>query len=239
MENSVARQENVSNSLRLLRRVSISELVYEQVHEKILSGELQPGEHMNENRLAASVGVSRASVREALRQLEKDGLIEITKNKGAFVRDMPPEEAWDLYDVRASLEALAAELAATNRTDDDLRLLAQCLQRSEHSISLADAASVFHSAVNFHRLVAVMSGSRNVLEMLKGIWGQITLFRRKFPRLSPGKSNESVEKRIFSAIQNRNAEEASALMRAYVLDGKDEMIKLTGNSPEGHRTKNH
>ncbi|MER9025592.1 GntR family transcriptional regulator [Mesorhizobium sp. M0815] len=224
------RQESVSSSLKLLRRVSISELVYEQVHEKILSGELQPGKHMNENRLAGSLGVSRASVREALRQLEKDGLIEITKNKGPFVRDVPPEEAWALYDVRASLEALAAELAAKNRTDADLRLLAQCLHSSECSIILADAASVFDNAVNFHRLVAEMSDSQIVLKMLKMIWGQIALFRKKFPQLSPGQSNDSVEKRIFSAIHDRNSKEASVLMRAYILDAKDQMIRRTAKN---------
>ncbi|MCA1441929.1 GntR family transcriptional regulator [Ensifer sp. IC4062] len=239
MENTKRGQENVSTCLELLRGVSISELVYEQVRQRILSGELQVGQHINEKRLAASLGVSRASVREALRQLEKDGLIEITKNKGPFVRDMPPEEAWELYDVRASLEALAAELAAKNRSDSDLRLLAQCLQGSEHSISVTDEALVFESPLNFHRLIAVMSGSHNVLEMLKGVWGQIALFRRKFPRLGPGVSGDSVEERIVSAIQNRNAEQASALMRSFVLDGKDEMIKIAQNYPEKHRTKNH
>ncbi|THK36723.1 GntR family transcriptional regulator [Ensifer sp. MPMI2T] len=225
MENGETAKPSVSSSFHVLRNVSISELVYQQVHEKILSGELQPGEHMNENRLAASLGVSRASVREALRQLEKDGLIEITKNKGPFVRDMPSEEAWELYDIRASLEGLAAELAAKNRTDEDLRLLTQCLENMDLAIDRGDEAGIFQYAVEFHRIVAATSGSQNLFNMLNGVWGRLVLFRSKFSRLHLGDPGSAEEKRILAAIQGRDAEAASALMRAHIIGGKEGLMK--------------
>ncbi|WP_349963196.1 GntR family transcriptional regulator [Rhizobium sp. ZPR3] len=225
MRNGDSENKSVSSSLHVLRNVSISELVYQQVHEKILSGELFPGEHMNENRLAAALGVSRASVREALRQLEKDSLVEITKNRGPFVRDMPPEEAWELYDIRASLEALAAELAAKRRTDEDLHLLAKCLENMDRSIEDGDEAGIFQYAVEFHRIVAAMSGSQNLVDMLKGVWGRLVLFRSKFSRLHLGDPGSTEEKRILAAIQAGDAEAASALMRAHIIGGKEGLMK--------------
>ncbi|WP_237143691.1 GntR family transcriptional regulator [Phyllobacterium zundukense] len=152
-------------------------------------------------------------------------MIEITKNKGPFVRDMPPEEAWELYDIRACLEALAAELAAKNRTENDLNLLAQCLENMDRAIDRGDEAAIFEYAVNFHRIVAAMSGSQNLVEMLKGVWGQIVLFRRKFSRLGLGEPGNIEEKRVLSAIRDRKAEEAAALMRAHVLGGKEGLMR--------------
>ncbi|MER9351559.1 GntR family transcriptional regulator [Mesorhizobium sp. M0227] len=225
MQSGEREQGNLNSSLQLLRNVSISELVYRQVHEKILLGELLPGEHMNENRLAASLGVSRPSVREALRQLEKDGLIEITKNKGPFVRDMPPEEAWELYDIRASLEALAAELAAKNRTDEDLKLLTQCLRNMDQAIERGEEPAIFDHAVNFHRLVAAMSGSQNLVDMLKSVWGRLVLFRSKFSRLHLGDPGSAEERRILAAIQARDTEAASTLMKAHIIGGKQGLMK--------------
>ncbi|MER9468963.1 GntR family transcriptional regulator [Mesorhizobium sp. M0482] len=225
MQSGEREQGNLNSSLQLLRNVSISELVYRQVHEKILLGELLPGEHMNENRLAGSLGVSRPSVREALRQLEKDGLIEITKNKGPFVRDMPQEEAWELYDIRASLEALAAELAAKNRTDEGLKLLTQCLRNMDRAIERGEEPAIFDQAVNFHRLVAAMSGSQSLVDMLKSVWGRLVLFRSKFSRLHLGESGNTEERRILAAIQERNAEAASALMKAHIIGGKEGLMK--------------
>ncbi|MCA1441910.1 GntR family transcriptional regulator [Ensifer sp. IC4062] len=225
MAESDSGTERVSSSLHVLRNVSISELVYQQVHQKILSGDLQPGEHMNENRLAASLEVSRASVREALRQLEKDGLIEITKNKGPFVRDMPSEEAWELYDIRASLEGLAAELAAKNRTEYDLGRLTQCLENMDRAIARGDEAGIFDYAVDFHRIVAAMSGSQNLVNMLTGVWGRLVLFRSKFSRLHLGEPGNSEEKRILAAIRDRDGEAASALMKAHITGGKEGLMK--------------
>lgn len=225
MSTSEDEKESVSSTLHVLRNVSISELVYQQMHEKLLSGELLPGEHMNENRLAASLGVSRASVREALRQLEKDGLIEITKNRGPFVRDMPPEEAWELYDIRASLEALAAELAAKNRTEYDLGRLTQCLENMDRAIGRGDEVGIFDYAVDFHRIVAAMSASQSLLDMLTGVWGRLVLFRSKFSRLHLGEKGSAEEKLILAAIRDRDADVASALMSAHILGGKQALMK--------------
>ncbi|MER9025607.1 GntR family transcriptional regulator [Mesorhizobium sp. M0815] len=225
MRESEREQGSLNSALKLLRNVSISELVYQQVHERILLGELLPGEHMNENRLATALGVSRPSVREALRQLEKDGLIEITKNKGPFVRDMPPEEAWELYDIRASLEALAAELAAKNRTENDLSLLAQCLKNMDGAIARGEEPAIFDHAVNFHRLVAAMSGSQNLVDMLKSVWGRLVLFRSKFSRLHLGEPGNTEEKRILAAIQERDADAASALMKTHIIGGKEGLMR--------------
>jgi DNA-binding GntR family transcriptional regulator len=108
-------QEHLSPSLELavLQSRTLPQLVQQDIEQLILSGELRAGERLNEVAIARRLGVSRGPIREALRTLKEAGLLRFEKMRGMAVRDITPEEASDIYQLRACLEALICERATT------------------------------------------------------------------------------------------------------------------------------
>ena len=119
----------------------------------IIVGDLAPGERLFEDRLAEQLGVSRNPVREALRALEGTGLVEVVPRRGAYVSRFEPHRARQLLELRAVLESYAAELAASNRTDNDLVAMRQCIEHGRKATAENDvvAAAGYHR--DFHKLV--------------------------------------------------------------------------------------
>src|SRR6187399_1033212 len=114
----------VDNSMRIS---SVAAPVRQQVlasfRSAILSGRFQPGDRLIEKELCELTGASRTSVREALRQLETEGLVDMVPNKGPIVASIDPQQARSIYQVRAALESLAGSLFATNATPAQIRML--------------------------------------------------------------------------------------------------------------------
>ena len=113
----------------------------------IIAGDLAPGERLYEDRLAELLGVSRNPVREALRALEGTGLVEVVPRRGAYVSRFEPHRARQLLELRQVLESYAAELAAANRTDDDLVAMRECIERGRK----ATARNAVVEAAGYHR----------------------------------------------------------------------------------------
>jgi DNA-binding GntR family transcriptional regulator len=139
---------SVGSSHRTLR-----EVVSDEIRQMIITGDLAPGERLFEDRLAEQLGVSRNPVREALRALEGTGLVEVTPRRGAYVSRFEPDSARQLLELRAVLESYAAELAASNRTDDDLMAMRQCIEHGRKATAENDvvAAAGYHR--DFHKLI--------------------------------------------------------------------------------------
>src|SRR3954452_10317773 len=109
-----------------------SDLAYTQVRDLILSGELQPGAVLPQATLAGAIGMSTTPLREALRRLKQEGLVELDAHRDARVAPLDATEARDLLELRLALDPLAASLAAHRRTDDDLAAIADGLERLEN-----------------------------------------------------------------------------------------------------------
>lgn len=108
---------------------SLRDRAYQELRRRIVSTELAPGQRLVERDLAAELEVSRIPLREALRLLEADGLVVLVPHKGALVSPFTPADVRDLFDVRESLEALAARLTAERRDDAGLARLKAGLPR--------------------------------------------------------------------------------------------------------------
>jgi DNA-binding GntR family transcriptional regulator len=119
------------DTLQLRRGNTLAYKVYEKVKDRILSGELQPGARLKDDELARTFGVSNTPVREAMGELEKDGLIETIPYRGRFVKKMSIEETREVYDVRMALEALAARLAVERITESQLAEMQEAVERFE------------------------------------------------------------------------------------------------------------
>jgi len=128
--------------LRIARDLpTLRDLTTDKLREAIMAQRFKPGQHLVERDLCEQTGVSRSSVREALRHLEAEGLVERRGNRGLFVASITPDEARQVYEVRAAIEPEMARLFAARATEEDLAALSAtlvALERASRSRVIAD-----------------------------------------------------------------------------------------------------
>src|SRR5258706_336165 len=122
-----------ASTFELLRSLTLSGLVQEEILRGIKTGELTEGAKLNEIELAERLGISRSPVREAFRALEEAGLVRLEKNRGVFIRALSDEEAAELYAVRAGLDEMAGRLLAPRVTPEQLKELKKLVTQLETS----------------------------------------------------------------------------------------------------------
>lgn len=193
---------------------------YHSVRELIMSGDLHPGEALAQAQLAADLGVSLTPMREALRKLEAEGLITIDAHRNAKVAPLTAREATDLFQVRERLDPMAALLAASNRTDDDI---AQIRRAADRMKPLTDTADLQALAAHreFHRAIYRASHNDLLIGMLESLWDkadryrQIGLASRKDSAADKSRVAREHE-RIMQAVIDGNAEAAEREMTDHV-----------------------
>lgn len=165
------------NKLGLQNYKPLREIVFEYLRNSILKGELEPGERLMELQLAEQLGVSRTPIREAIRKLELEGLVEMIPRKGAYVADLSIKDVLDVLEVRMFLEGLAAYLAAERMTDDDIDELKNILKKFEDSIDNKDRESMILLDNQFHD--KIIEGSRNnkLIQIVQSLHEQFQRFR--------------------------------------------------------------
>jgi len=129
---------------------TLREVVADEIRDMIRRGDLQPGERLLEDRLAEELGVSRNPVREALRALENTGLVEVRPRRGAHVATLDPERAVELLELRAELEAFAAQLAARRRTPEQLDEIRAVLDSGREATAANDVVKAASAHRQFH-----------------------------------------------------------------------------------------
>jgi DNA-binding GntR family transcriptional regulator len=199
-----------------LRVRSVVGLAYDELRAMIVDGRLAPGARVGQAELADALGISRGSVREALRRLAGDGLVEFEVNRGFFVVDLGLARVLDRLEARLHVEPVIARLAAERRNDDDLA----ALRRSVEAERSARTAAAAHDASRaFH--VAVVHATRNdaLARIFDSLWiadvGRRLLARRRTqPEWQENDVAEHLE--LLAAIEASDARRAEALMRAHV-----------------------
>ena len=196
-----------------------SELAYSRVREQILSGELGPGVVLNQAALAHELGVSTTPLREALRRLAQQGLVELGAHRDARVAPLDPAEARDLLEVRQSLDPLAAGLAAHRRTAADLAEIRAGLDRLE-SLSSNPSAAQLARHRRFHAAIYRASHNALLVESLDGLWDKTDRYRRhalEVERSDEERAQRAAEHRqLVEAIQDRDAAAATEVMHRHV-----------------------
>jgi DNA-binding GntR family transcriptional regulator len=196
-----------------------SDFAYTRVRELILSGELEPGAVINQAILARQIGISTTPLREALKRLKQQGLVELDAHRDARVTPLDAEEARDLLEVRRSLDPLAASLAADRRTKQDLAEMRATLERLE----VLPSNPTFHQLVAHRRFhAALYRASHNALlvEALDGLWDTADRYRRhglQVERSAEERAMKANEHRLlFEAIVEGDAGTASEVMHAHI-----------------------
>ncbi len=209
---------------------SLQERTYQALRAALLDGQYLPGERIYEAAVAEALGVSRNPVREAVRRLQQDGLLDVRPHYGIYVASIPADEIDDLYRIRAALEATAAGLAADRMSQAEIGELEGILQDQQReaetaSPALREAVSAVQ-ADRFHHAIHVGARSPRLLALLEQIYAQVTHFRNLTLRV-PGRAAISARghAEIFAAIQQRDAAAAEARMRVHIDDARQALVR--------------
>jgi DNA-binding GntR family transcriptional regulator len=182
--------------------------------ERILGGHYQPGDRLVELQVAREFGSSQAPVREALRDLEKAGLVTIRPRRGSFVNDYHARTQHELYFVRGALEEAAVRVAIP-RLKDDTRALAEHLEGMREAARNADIEAMIHHSVWFHRVIMRAAGNDMLLNMWESL--HVEIHSRK-TLLQPNIDFHAVaesHRPIFDAIAAGDADRAARLSREH------------------------
>lgn len=213
-----------------LRSGASTAVVHGALRERIGSGELPPGAWLRESHLAAQLGTSRTPVREALRALAAEGLVELVHNRGARVATWSPADVDETYRLRALLEGEAAGLAARRATPDQVAALTESQARYERSI--ADGApAVERAGCNdaFHAAVVAASGSAR-LPVLLSVVTSAPLVARAIGSYSADDLQRSVlqHRDVLTAVQRGDEALAVAAMRSHILAARYVAMQAPG-----------
>jgi DNA-binding GntR family transcriptional regulator len=197
------------------------EKAYAAMRDGIMSGTYAGGSHLKAEDLAAAIGVSRTPVREALRRLHAEGLVDFVANRGAYVLNWDKSDVDEVFGLRMVLESFGAEVAATRRSAEQLaqlrdlaeRMTAAARERPTHYLeTIADLNT------QFHKLVHTASGVKRLSPILLTVI-QIPLTMRTFSRYSAEDLERSMahHREIVSAFEARDGRWAGAVMRSHII----------------------
>ena len=188
-----------------------------RLREAIMGGTFNPGERLVENALCQRLGVSRTSVREALRRLEAENLVVITPNVGPSVAAVDWNSAAQIYDVRALLEGRAAALCAERATPETLASIRVALEAFEASVVNDDAVARIKSTEAFYEAILVGCGNAELHSLVRGLIARISLLRAT-SMSRPGRAIDSAAelRRIYEEIITGDGERAAAAATDHV-----------------------
>jgi len=192
----------------------------------ILDGEYDPGDRINENALAARFGVSRAPVREACRSLQRDGLLEIVPNQGAFVRVLTLAEIVNLFDVRACLGRLAGELAAAAMTRGAMQQLRDLMSAMDEASRAGDAGRYIDLNIAFHASLYAATGNARLAALDAQMGKELRIYRRHGLAFGGGLAVSNLEHRaILAAVEQGDRVAAGNELQKHIQNGRDRFIR--------------
>jgi len=207
----------------------LSASAYHELRSQILSGQYSHGEHLAEEEIAEALGISRTPVREALRRLAAEGLVEVTPNRGANVAQWSTEELREIFTLRAMLESYAVERAVVRATREDLIQLEIICERMEAVVAKPKSAKSYTAIAqvnrDFHGALAALADSPRLnalIESLTLVPVVLQTFRKYSPEALARSSRHHRE--ILDAMKARDGAWASSVMRAHILAARDEVI---------------
>jgi DNA-binding GntR family transcriptional regulator len=199
---------------------AVADLAYKAVRESILSGAERPGARLREEELAASIGVSRTPIREALRRLHAEGLVEILPNRGAVVVPWGEDELDEIFELRTLLEGYSARRAAGHATAEQLTELHGLCDtmdlRTEHLTEEA-YAEITDLNLRFHHVVHAAAANRRLHSLLAGII-QVPLVRHTFHRYTHEELTRSFaqHRELVEALAAGDPDWAESVMQCHV-----------------------
>ena len=212
-------------TIALLQTSSLTTVVQQEIERAILVGEYAPGSKLIEATLAVKMGVSRGPVREAFRMLEEAGLVRTEKNRGVFVRDIPIDEAVEIFDLRAAMDELVGRQLAERITPAQLKEIRGLVDSMEKTVKAEDAYNYHLLNLKFHDRLVEIAGNRKLTAIYRKLIKELSLFRRLNLAdgwLMPVSANE--HRQIVKAIASGDPDAAGRAMFAHAMESKERTI---------------
>ena len=200
-------------------RATLRERTVDRLREGILNQYFAPGDRLIERELCELTGVSRTSIREALRELESEGLIETIPHRGPIVASLSLEDARHIYEVREALEGLAARLFVERATDDEVEALDEAGQSMGRAIGERDVPAVLEAIDDFYDTLFEGCGNPAAASMIRSLRTRMHFLRTTTTLgQSDRRSRESIEnfQKIVAAVKQRDARKAADACLAQV-----------------------
>ncbi|KPZ71714.1 GntR family transcriptional regulator [Shewanella sp. MMG014] len=217
--------------------ITAADKTFFELRKDIVEGEIAAGSKLSETELSTNYQVSRAVIREAINRLESCHLVERKANVGARVVALSPEGLLELYQVRESLEGMAARLAAKNMTDAEIADLNGLL--NHHFDEVQSGESYYQEAgdVDFHYRIILGSKNKHLISVLiDGMYHLIRMYRVQLGMAGPRVTTAFDEhKHIVKAIANRDEELAEMLMRRHIMYSKANIENKLDNDKQNNR----
>ncbi len=198
---------------------SLSSRVFHTIRENILSGKYATNEELKEKSIGEELGVSRTPVREALRQLELEGLVTIIPNKGAYVVGISQKDIHDIYEIRSRLEGLCARWAADQITKEQLDELEENIYLSDFHSSKGNSEQVVELDNKFHEILYNASGSKELRHVLLDFHHYVQRVRKITLAVTDRavQSNEE-HRKIVEALKKHDADQAEKLANEHMMN---------------------
>lgn len=231
-ESRVAKAKRFAK-MQLLERYSLHSYVFNYIRDAILNGRYKPGDALVETKLAEELGVSRTPIREAIRQLELEGLVISIPNKGVVVSGVSQKDIDDIYTIRSMLEGLAARWAAQRIDEQALKELEEIVELMDYYTRKNDFDQLTQLDTRFHGVIYDACDSKVLKHMLDNLLRYVERARRgslKVPMRARLSFHE--HRSIFEAIMKRDAAEAERLMAEHISRAILNLHSLTEQSEE-------
>ena len=220
--------------MKKIRVKTLHQEVAERVREMIRRGDLVAGQKVDEKVLCESMGVSRTPIRESLRILHSEGLIDLIPHKGAYISTPKIEEIKDMFEVMGMLEGMCARLATKRMGASDLKKIRSLHNELEHHYARQDREMYLEVNNVFHLLVQELSGNKALQDVLKGLRQKILLYRhRQLYQKNRFDQSMREHREILAAFEKRDArlaeislkhhlkKQCEALVDYYAAEGTD------------------
>ena len=213
-----------------------SDRAYDAIRDLIVSAEYRPGDRLREGDLGERIGVSRTPIREALRRLVAEGLIDFLPNRGAFVASWDDDDLIDSFEIRSVLEGFACNRAASRIEQSEIDRLVELADAMEARYR-GTAIEHFHIALlnnEFHHLLLVASRSRLLTTTVEGVL-RVALIHRTFLRFSDRDMYRSFQhhREIIDAVRSGDGEWAESVMRSHIRAARDIILKSRSSPASG------
>ena len=209
----------------------LRDVVFNTLRDAILTGKLVPGERLMENQLAEKLGASRTPVREALRMLELENLVELVPRKGAQVLDMSEKDIVNILEVRSALEGLATSVACKKMAKEDLQQLKNMEVDFEKAVADNDVEHFVDIDEDFHDLIFAATENDKLINIFRNL--RIQLYRY---RMAQAKNNETSmstivahHRSIIRAIENHDAEEGASIAQGHIKYQTESILRFVRN----------
>lgn len=207
-------------------KYSLRGRVFSKIREDILSGKYKEHEELREVAIGEELGVSRTPVREAFRQLELEGLIQIVPNKGAYVTGITAKDVGDIYMIRSKLEGLCARWATDHITKEQMEELEENVYLADFHAQKGHLDQMAELDNRFHQILYESCDSKQLARLLEDFHEYVLRVRRKtLSNGGRGRISNDEHRQIMEAIKAKDKDMAEALANEHIVNAYDNMVK--------------